>query len=353
MRYGSQVDPPNRFLSVYAEPDLDHWEWDDEYLNTQANRRIEYLEDQSQSIISENNSPDVPFRYSLNPYRGCIHGCSYCYARNTHEYLGLNAGLDFETKIMVKLDAAPLFRKFLSKPTYKPESITFSGVTDCYQPIERKLRLTRQCLEVAWECRQPISIVTKNALVARDVDLLQRMAELQLVHVYVSITSLVPELARTMEPRTSTPAARLRAVSLLAAAGVPVGVMTAPIIPGLNDREIPALLQAAQEAGARTAAYTLVRLPLTVRPVFQEWLARTQPEKADRIEGLIQQTRNGQLNTSQWGQRMTGSGPIAEQIGAMHQLFAKKYGLQGRLPPHDCSQFIRPTASSSQLRLFD
>jgi DNA repair photolyase len=350
MRHGSKLDPPNRFLSVHAEADVDHLAWDDEYLND--NRRIEYIEDLSQSIIAENHSPDVPFRYSLNPYRGCAHGCAYCYARNTHEYLGWNAGLDFETKILVKPDAASLFREFLARPSYRPEAITFSGVTDCYQPIERKLRLTRQCLEVALECRQPVSIISKNALVVRDLDLLQSMAELRLIHVYLSVTSLDEELARAMEPRTSTPSARLRAVSLLAEAGIPVGVMTAPVIPGLNDSEIPALLKAAREAGAGWAGYVLLRLPLTVRPVFEEWLRRTQGAKADRVEGLIRQTRGGQMNNSRWGERMSGAGEIAEQIRNLHDLFRRKLGLDARLPPHDCSQFRRPKPTSRQITLF-
>ena len=211
MTHGSLIDPPNRFEKTLRETDFDHLEWDQEYLDGLGNRPIEYMVDSSKSIVSQNDSPDVPFTFSVNPYRGCAHGCSYCYARNTHEYLGFNAGLDFETKILVKENAPALLRDFLARESWRPEPITFSGVTDCYQPAERKFRLTRGCLEVALECRQPVGIITKNALVVRDVDLLRDMASLSLVHVFLSVTSLDPELARTMEPRTSIPAARLRA----------------------------------------------------------------------------------------------------------------------------------------------
>lgn len=352
MRHGSMIDPPNRFDKTRRELDLEQLEWDDEYLNGRNQRPIEYLTDTSKSIVSENNSPDIPFRYSINPYRGCIHGCAYCYARNTHEYLGYNAGLDFETKIVVKHNAAELFREFLSKEKWQPEEVVFSGVTDCYQPAEREFRLTRQCLEVALECRLPVGIVTKNALVVRDLDILQEMAALRLVHVCVSITSLSPELARTMEPRTSIPAARLRAVQMLSQAGVPTRVNVAPIIPGLNDNEIPAILEAAKGAGAVGAGFILLRLPMTVEPVFREWLARTQPLKLERIENLIRETREGKLSNSEWGKRMSGSGPIAEQIKNLFQIFVKKHHLDGKLPAYDFSQFTPPKPKSGQLRLF-
>lgn len=352
MRYGSSIDPPNRFEKVRLESDLEQLEWDQEHWNDLDRRPIEYLNDDSKSIISENNSPDIPFRYSINPYRGCLHGCSYCYARNSHEYLGFNAGLDFETKIVVKHDAAKLFREFLADDAWQPEEVVFSGVTDCYQPAERQFRLTRQCLEVALECRLPVGIVTKNALVVRDLDLLKQMASLRLVRVNLSVTTLDAELARSMEPRTSIPAARLRAVQMLAQAGVPVRVIVAPIIPGLNDAEIPAILAAAKQAGALAASYTLLRLPLTVEPVFREWLRRTQPLKVDKIEGLIRETRGGKLNKSEWGKRMAGTGPIAEQVGNLFQVFAKKYSLDGRLPAQDFSHFQPPRPRSGQLRLF-
>jgi DNA repair photolyase len=352
MRHGSRIDPKNRFERGHAEPDDAHLEWDVEYREQRQDRQIEYLPDRSQSIISENKSPDIPFRYSLNPYRGCAHGCSYCYARNTHEYLGMNAGLDFETRIMVKHEAPRLLREFLARDAWVPESITFSGVTDCYQPAEREFRLTRQCLEVAYECRQPVGIVTKNALVVRDLDLLMLLASERLVHVFISVTTLDAELARQMEPRTSIPAARLRAIRTLADARVPVGVMAAPMIPGLNDEEMPSILRAAAESGAMAAGYVLLRLPLTVEPVFREWLQRTLPLKEQRVLGRIRQTRDGQLNASAWGERMGGKGLLADQIRQMFRTFAAKYGLARKLPPQDSSRFRPPVPRSGQLRLF-
>jgi len=347
----SRFDPPNRFEKTIRERDFEHLDWDQEYLDGLQKRPIAYLPDASKSIVSENNSPDVPFRYSVNPYRGCAHGCSYCYARNTHEYLGFNAGVDFETKIVVKHDAAELLRQFLARESWESEPITFSGVTDCYQPAEREFRLTRQCLEVVLEYRQPVSVITKNALVLRDADLLGQMASRNLVHVFLSITSLVPELARTMEPRTSIPSARLRAVRTLAEAGVPTGVMVAPVIPGLNDSEIPAILDAAREAGAKSAGYVFLRLPLTVEPVFHDWLTRTQPLKAKRVEQRLKQSRRGKMSNSTWGERMRGAGEIADQIGKMFRLFSQKMGFDG-LPPLDATQFRPPVPRTGQLRLF-
>jgi DNA repair photolyase len=294
----------------------------------------------------------VPFRYSLNPYRGCEHGCAYCYARPTHEYLGLNAGLDFESKIFVKHRAPELFREFLARDRWQSELIAMSGVTDCYQPAERRFRLTRACLEVALEARQPIGIITKNALVLRDLKLLIELARLNLVHVHLSVTSLDEDLARTMEPRTSRPAARLRAIESLAAAGVPASAMLAPVVPGLNDKEVPALLAAVAKAGAIKAGYTLVRLPLAVAPIFTDWLARTQPTRAARVEGLIRATRGGKLNSSQFGERMRGSGQIAEQIDQTFCVFARKYNLDGTMPALDYSRFRPPPPISGQLRLF-
>lgn len=352
MRHGSRIDPPNRFVATRAEPDFDHWEWDPEDVAARDHRPVEYLTDTSRSIISENSSPDIMFRYSINPYRGCQHGCSYCYARNSHEYLGFNAGLDFETKIVVKHDAADLFREYLSKESWQPDVVVFSGVTDCYQPAERQFRLTRQCLEVALECRVPVGIITKNALVVRDLDLLQELASHNLAHVNISVTTLDPELARVMEPRTSIPSARLRAIQLLSQAGIPTRVMTAPIIPGINDSEIPALLEAAKEAGAQAASYVLLRLPLTVEPVFREWLARTHPLKLQKVEALIRETRQGNMNRSEWGERMVGTGSIAEQVRKLFRVFTKKYSLDGGLPPYDTTQFRPATPRSGQLRLF-
>lgn len=352
MRHGSQIDPPNRFEKVHAAPDLDQVEWDREYLESRSERPVEYLADATRNIVAKNDSPDIPFRYSVNPYRGCAHGCSYCYARPGHEYLGFNAGLDFETKIVVKHDAPRLFREWLSRQRAPAEEVTFSGVTDCYQPAERTFRLTRGCLEVALQARQPLSIITKNALVLRDLDVLRELAGMRLVQVNISITTLDPELARAMEPRTSIPAARLRAVAELSAAGVPVRVMVAPIIPGLTDSEVPSILKAVADAGAVQACHTLVRLPLTVAPVFLEWLARTQPLKAARIESLIRQTRGGELTSVQWGRRMSGEGTIARQIHALFATFARRYGLDRKLPPFNVDDFLPPVPDDGQRRLF-
>ncbi len=349
---GSQVNPPNRFERLHVEDDFEQLDEDADDVADVRSIGTEYFLDNSESIVSENDSPDVGFRWSLNPYRGCSHGCSYCYARPTHEYLGLNAGLDFESKVMVKLRAPELLRQWLARDKWVPETITFSGVTDCYQPAERQFRLTRQCLEVALEARQPVSIVTKNALVTRDLDVLGQMAELNIVSVALSITSLDRKLARVMEPRTSTPEARLRAIRDLRDAGVPAQVMVAPIIPGLNDSEVPAILRKAADAGALSAGYILLRLPLTVRPVFLDWLARTQPEKAERVESRIRATRGGQLSDSRFGTRMRGEGELAEQIRQTFKVFAKKYGLDRKLPPLDASQFCAPRMPTGQLRLF-
>ncbi len=340
MRHGSMINPPNRFERLVHHADDSHKTGDPE-IDGDDTRHIEYYIDASKSIVSENNSPDITFRYSINPYRGCVHACAYCYARPTHEYLGFNAGLDFETKIMVKPDAARLFREYLAKKNWEPDRIVFSGVTDCYQPIERKLELTRQCLIVAREHGVPIGIVTKNALVTRDLDILQDLAKRQLAEVYLSINTLEVELSRAMEPRTSSPEARLGAVKKLADAGVPVGVLVSPMIPGLNDSDMPTVMEAAKQAGAWNARYTLLRLPLTVEPVFLEWLERTQPNHVQKVLQRIRQSRDGQLNNSQFGERMRGSGPIAEQIHAMFKLFQKKLELDRPMPSPNLRVFAR------------
>ncbi len=353
MRHGSNINPDNRFNSIHRSADYEHLDAEDlAALEDDPRVPIQYISDSSQSIVSENDSPDIPFRFSLNPYRGCIHGCSYCYARPTHEYLGFSAGLDFETKIVVKEQAACLFREFLRRKTWQPEPIAFSGVTDCYQPAERHFELTRACVEIALQCRQPIGIITKNALVLRDLDLLTEMAKQRLVHVAISVTTLDPKLAREMEPRTSTPAARIRAISELTQAGVPVRMMVAPIIVGLNDSEIPAILQAGKEAGAISAGYQLLRLPWTVLPVFEEWLHRTQPLKAEAVLSKIKSTRDGKMNDATFGRRMSGQGVFAEQVKAIFQLFQRKLGFTDELPERDCSRFEPPLPESGQLRLF-
>ena len=348
---GSTITPANRFETIRREDDFEQLEPEDE-LAEERNLRTEYLPDDSQSIVVENNSPDIPFRYSVNAYRGCSHGCSYCYARPSHEYLGLNAGIDFESKVFVKHRAPELLRAWLAREAWTPETIVFSGVTDCYQPVEREFRLTRGCLEVANAARQPIALITKNALVLRDVDLLADMATRQTVALTLSITTLDAELARIMEPRTSPPAARLRAVRELTEAGVPTSVLVAPVIPGLTDTEIPAILQAVAEAGAISASFQLLRLPQTVRPVFLDWLARTQPNRYSRVETMIRATRDGALNDAQFGRRMRGQGPYAEQIATTFRVFAARHGLDRRLPPLDATQFHPPHDRAGQMRLF-
>ena len=349
---GAYVSPPNRFGQIHAEDDLEHVEHDEEYLEGLRTLKTQYLPDDSRSIVSKNDSPDLNFNYSLNPYRGCLHGCSYCYARPTHEYLGLNAGLDFESKIFVKERAPELFRDFLARDNWTPELIAFSGITDCYQPIERDYQLTRQCLEVAAEARQPIGIVTKNALVTRDLDVLTEMASHQVISVAISVTTLDAELARVMEPRTSTPEARLLAISKLADAKVPVSVMIGPVIPGLNDSEIPAILKAASEAGATKASWNLLRLPLAVRPIFEDWLARVRPLDRERVESRIQACRDGGMNDANFGSRMRGTGEIADQISQTFRVFAAKFGLDRGIDRMDTAAFRPPKPSSGQLRLF-
>jgi DNA repair photolyase len=350
---GAAIQPANPYLAVRLEADFDQLAEGDEYPAQHDRPPTEYFPDESQTIVTENDSPDVGFRFSVNPYRGCSHGCSYCYARPTHEYLGLSAGLDFETKVFVKLRAAELLRSFLSSPQWKPETIVFSGVTDCYQPAERQFRLTRRCLEVAAECRQPVGIITKNALVVRDLDVLRDLAARRAVRVSLSITTLDPKLARAMEPRTSTPEARLRAIGELNAAGIPTNVMVAPIIPGLNDSEIPAILQAAREAGVQSAGYVLLKLATTVREVFLDWLARNYPDRQPRIETMIRSTRAGRLNDSQFGRRQRGTGPIAELIGESFRVWTKKLGFADNVEPLNCEDFRPPQVTSGQLKLFD
>lgn len=349
---GAAIQTANPYLTIRREADFEHVAADDEYLAQLCRPPTEYLADESQTIVVENDSPDIGFRYSVNPYRGCAHGCSYCYARPTHEYLGLSAGLDFETKVFVKYRAAELLRDFLARPSWKPETIAFSGVTDCYQPAEREFSITRGCLAVAVECRQPIGIVTKNALVTRDLDLLQQLAAHNAVRVCVSITTLDAQLARTMEPRTSSPAARLRAIRELSGAGVPTHLMLGPVIPGLNDSEIPAILAAARDAGAAGAGYVLLRLPTTVREVFFDWLQRSYPDRMSRVAALIRSTRAGRLNDSTFGLRQRGTGNVADLIADTFRLWSAKLGFPADPPPLHRDAFRPPQPTAGQLRLF-
>ena len=323
---GAQADVPNRFESVHTDRDdtLDGVE----AINTRP--KTLFLADQSQSIISENNSPDIPFRYSLNPYRGCEHGCSYCYARPSHEFLGMSAGLDFETKIIVKDRAVELLRDVLAKPKWQPESLMLSGVTDPYQPVERERKITRGLLKLLAECHHPVSIITKNALIERDVDILQQLANDGLAHAAISITTLDPKLANVLEPRTSSPQARLRAIETLSDAGIPVRAMTAPVIPGLNDHEIPKLLEAAADAGAKTAGYVMLRLPGSVEPVFMDWLGEVRPDIESKVMAKVREVRDGGTNHTSFGTRMRGTGVRADSISNMFKLFCKKHSLVDR-----------------------
>lgn len=345
---GAASNPTGRFerLAFVAEPIGDPVDDDDE---AGPVRPTELFRDTSKSILAFNDSPDVPMDASVNPYRGCEHGCIYCYARPYHEYLGLSAGADFESRIFVKENAAALLREALSAKSWTPQVIGLSGVTDPYQPIERKLRLTRACLEVLAEFRNPVAIITKNHLVTRDIDLLSSMAEHQAAHVFLSITTLDESLARVMEPRASRPGLRLEAVRKLRAAGIPVGVMVAPIIPALTDHEVPAILEAAAEAGAMTAGRTVVRLPHGVKDLFAEWLEVHAPQRKDKVLNRLRAMRDGKLNDPAFGSRMVGEGPFAESIHQMFDLHRRRLGLTQKLTL-STGGFRRP--GGNQLGLF-
>lgn len=309
--------------------------------------------DSSRTVISRNESPDIPFDQSINPYRGCEHGCVYCYARPTHAYLGLSPGLDFETRLFAKPDAAGLLKKELRAPGYRPSPIALGTNTDPYQPIERRYGITRAVLEVLAECEHPVTIVTKSARVERDLDLLAPMANKNLVQVYISVTTLKNDLARRLEPRASAPARRLEAVRKLSAAGVPVGVMAAPIIPVLTDGELESILEAAHAAGAASAGYTLLRLPYEVKDLFKEWLAVHAPFTAEHVMARIRETRAGKENDPCFGTRMHGQGLYADMIRNRFRLACRRLGLgiRDRLAL-DTSRFRAPVAEGDQLEMF-
>jgi DNA repair photolyase len=340
---GPLINPPNRFerLSIQPDPDCPAEEL--------PNPRTQFFQDATQSLLTKNDSPDVGFLYGFNAYRGCEHGCAYCFARPFHEYLGWSSGLDFETKIMVKVRAPELLRAELSSPRWKPQTIAMSGVTDCYQPAERHFRLTRRCLEVCAELRHPISVITKNALVTRDRDVLTELARYDCVFVNVSVTTLDPELAGKLEPRAARPAARLRVIRELTDAGIPAGVMVAPVIPGLTDHELPAILDAAAQAGAKRAGYILLRLPHAVKDVFNQWLDDHAPSKKNRILDRLRAMRGGKLYTSNWSKRMTGQGAFADQLRDMFDLTTRRAGLNQEPCELSIEHFRRP---GEQLSLF-
>src|SRR5436190_2502134 len=348
---GASWSPANRFEKLHVDVnDVDVVDVDpgDEAPSQSYGERRErprpatqYYRDGTKTIITRNNSPDVGFETSVNPYRGCEHGCIYCYARPTHEYLGFSAGLDFESRIMVKMDAPELLRTELESPRWKPQVLVMSGVTDPYQPVEKKLRITRGCLEVLAKFRNPVAIITKNRLVTRDIDFLRELARYNAAAVNLSVTSLDSKLQRVLEPRTSSPETRLDAIRVLRAAGIPTGVMVAPIIPGLTDHEVPKILKACANAGAQFAGYTIIRLPWAVAPLFEHWLEEHFPDRKEKILGRIRDLRgNGRLNNSQWRTRMTGEGIFAEQIGSLFKIGCRRAGI-GKRPKLSTAAFRR------------
>ena len=341
---GSATNPKNRFDLIERVPEPPE---DSDQVSAP---HTQFFPDSSRSLIAFNDSPDVGFDASINPYRGCEHGCVYCYARPTHEYLGFSAGLDFETKITVKEDAPELLRHELARPKWRPQLVALSGNTDCYQPVEKHKRLTRRCLEVFLEFRNPVVIITKNHLVTRDIDLLSQLAKFDCVGVTISLSTLNAKLAASMEPRASRPERRLDAIRQLADAGVPVGYLQAPMIPGLTDAEAPAIALAAASAGATFSGYVALRLPFAVKELFEQWLTQHYPEKKDKVLNRVREIRGGKLNDPNFKSRMRGEGKFAEQMAALFQLARKKSGITERWPKLTTEHFRRP--EKDQLRLF-
>lgn len=354
---GSQFNLPNRFEKVYI--DNNSFERDEyfEFVEEDGARKVQttFYNDYTKTILAKNNSPDLGLGFSINPYRGCEHGCIYCYARPTHEYLGFSAGLDFETKIMVKPDAPKLLEEAFLKKSWEPQSVFFSGNTDCYQPVERKLQITRACLEVFLKFKNPVSIITKNALIQRDIDVLKELAKLNLVRVVISITTLKKELQRKMEPRTSSPAMRLQTIEFLSGNGISTAVNVAPIIPGLTDEEIPSILKAAAERGAKYAGRVMLRLPFTVKDLFVEWIKREFPDRANKILNRIMDLRGGKLYDSEWGKRLTGEGMWAEIIQKIFEANCNKYDLnkEKNLLATDLFQIPKELRNKNQFDLFE
>lgn len=338
---GAPVNPTNRFERIAVE------------MEVPGPDRVEtrLLRDASRSVISRNDSPDVGFDASLNPYRGCEHGCIYCYARPTHEYLGFSAGIDFESRILVKEDAPELLRRELSSPKWVPEELVMSGVTDPYQPVERKLEVTRRCLAVLAEFRNPVGVITKNELITRDIDYLSELASHGAAAAFISVTTLDGELARKMEPRASHPRERLKAVERLAAAGVPVGVMVAPVVPATTDHEIPKILEAAAAAGARSAGYVMMRLPGAVAGLFEAWLEEHFPDRKDKVLNRVRGLRGGKLYDPRFGSRMRGEGIFADQVKAVFETARRRYGLDQKRVELSTAAFRRP-GQAVQLGLF-
>jgi DNA repair photolyase len=337
---GASWNPQNRFETLAYVRDEDAAPDED------APRTI-YLRDPVRTVIAHNDSPDVGFTYSINPYRGCEHGCIYCFARPTHEYLGFSAGLDFETKIVVKEDAPELLREELLAPKWAGDVIAISGVTDPFQPIERKLEITRRCLAVLAEFRNPTAIITKNHLVTRDIDILSEMAKAGAISVAVSVTTLDASLANIMEPRTTTPQLRLEAIAALAKAGIPTTVMVAPVVPAITDHEMPAILKAARDAGAISAGFVVLRLPWAVAPLFERWLEEHFPDRKDKVLNRIRDLRGGKLYDPQWGVRGRGEGIFADQIASIFDVTTRKLGLNERDWHLSSEHFRKPSAQQS------
>jgi DNA repair photolyase len=347
---GAESNASGRFEALSRETFDDGWNEDDA---APPPLRTTMTPEAARVIISRNDSPDIRFDRSINPYRGCEHGCIYCYARPAHAYMGLSPGLDFESKLFFKPGAARLLEAELSRKAYKPATIHIGGNTDPYQPQERRLRVTRGVIEVLSRFSHPFSIITKSALIGRDLDLLAPMAALDLVRVAISVTTLDRKLARVMEPRAATPERRLDALRALSGAGVPTAVMFAPVIPGLNDHELEAVLERAAEAGAATAGYTVLRLPREIKDLFREWLAANLPDRAERVMSLVRQMRGGKDYDPQWGLRMKGEGPIAEMIGQRFRIARRRFGLDRTLPPMEIDRFHVPPRAGDQLDLFN
>ncbi|MCC6427732.1 MAG: PA0069 family radical SAM protein [Phycisphaerales bacterium] len=342
---GAGLNPGNRFETVRLHIMGEHL--DERAIEAPTGVQIptQVFDDDSRTIINHFDSPDLHMKWSVNPYRGCEHGCIYCFARPGHEFFGLSLGVDFETRIYVKRRAAELLRRELDHPRWAGQPLSMSNVTDCYQPIERELKITRACLQVMADRRQPVGIITKNSLVTRDIDLLRELARHDAAHVAVSITTLDNALAVKMEPRASSPRDRLETVRKLSESGIPVAVMVAPIIPGLTDHEIPGILEAASKAGARTAGYVMLRLPHQIKDLFIEWLGRHFPDRAARVESLVREMHGGELYNAQWHTRMTGVGPYAEQINSTFALFSKRFGLDRKVRPLSSTSFIHGSSS--------
>ena len=332
---GAQIKTPNRFLkAAYV---TDHIEGLDEPMFSSPQTQVFY--ENAKTVVNKVPSPDLSMMYSINPYQGCEHGCIYCYARNTHEYWGFNAGLDFESKIIVKKNTPELVEKFIMRPDWSPLPLSVSGNTDCYQPLERKLEITRGILKVLAKYRHPVGMITKNSLVTRDIDLLQDLAQDNLVHVYISITTLNEDLRRTMEPRTASSQKRLSTLEQLSKADVPVGVMCAPIIPGLNQHEIPAIIKAAADHGARTAGITIVRLNGAIGGIFEDWLRKNFPDRFDKVWHQICDMHGGQVNDSQFGRRMSGEGTYADIVHKLFRTSRKRYMGERSMPAYDLTKF--------------